>query len=231
MTDEKVKLLSELGFAWIETDKTNCKIGAIIKPGKRGRPKKVREVVKKKDDSPAIRQKWMEMYEKLKTYTEQHGTTEFPTDTEDDELVTLRNWCAAQKKHYPSMAPEKIDLLKSIGFNFPPDWNAMYIKLVTHRKDHGHLRVAHEDDPTLAKWVSSQNEILGRHMQGKTTRLSDEQVMQLIDIGMKGGRHSNEVQKSDSVRNSKWNSMYLKLKEYKVSVSLDALLVMRSAWI
>lgn len=228
MTDEKVELLSELGFAWIEGDKTNFENGAIIKTGKRGRPRKVREVVEEEeeDDSPAIRQKWMEMYEKLKAFMEQHGTTDIPKDTEDDELVTLRNWCAAQKSRYSmmnkgqsskSMTPKKIDLLKSIGFNFPPDWNAMYTKLLSHKKEHGHLRVAHEDDPGLAKWVSSQNEILGRHMQGKGTRLSDEQVMKLMGIGMKGGRQSIEVQESDSQRDAKWNNMYLKLREYKVS--------------
>jgi hypothetical protein len=235
MTDEKVKMLSELGFTWIQEDKQKFIEGGIasIKTGKRGRPRKVKvEEVQADDDdddekSPAIRQKWMEMYEKLKAHVEQHGTTDIPKDTEDEELLALRNWCSAQKSRYSGMqkggsgkgmTSQKIDMLKSIGFNFPPKWDVMFSKLLTYKEENGHTRVTQQDDPALAKWVSSQSEILGRHLQGKGTRLSEEQVMKLMGLGLQGGRRSIEVQELDSNRDAKWNEMYLKLVAYKVSV-------------
>ena len=232
MTDEKVKILSELGFTWIQEDKRNFIDGGVasIKTGKRGRPRKVRvEEVDDDDDdekSPAIRQKWMEMYEKLKTHVEQHGTTDIPKDTEDEELLELRNWCSAQKSRYSvmqkggsgkGMTSKKIEMLKSIGFNFPPRWDVMFNKLVAYKKENGHTRVTQQDDPALAKWVASQSEVLGRHLQGKGTRLSEEQVMKLMGLGLQGGRRSIEVQELDSQRDAKWNEMYLKLVAYKVS--------------
>lgn len=229
LTDEKVKMLSELGFSWIASDKQKFEESGVvtIKTGKRGRPRIVKQAAEvDEDQSPAIRQKWMGMYEQLKAYVEQHGTAEIPKNTEDNELVTLRNWCAAQKSQYSmmqkgqsskGMTPKKIDMLKSLGFNFPPNWNVMYSKLVAYKSENGHLRVSTEDDPMLAKWFSSQTEVLGRHLQGKSTRLSEEQTMKLLGLGVVGGRRSIEVQEHDSQRDTKWNEMFLKLRDYKVS--------------
>ena len=232
MTKEKVKMLSELGFSWIDDDKKAFASGAAIKTGKRGRPRKLGieglddEEDDDEDQSPAIRQKWMEMYEKLKTYVEQHGTTDIPKDTEDIELLLLRNWCGAQRSGYSKMQRgvkskgmnlEKVDLLTSIGFNFPPNWSVMYSKLAAFKNDHGHLRVTEEDDAELASWVSRQNEVLGRHLHAKGTRLSDDQVAKLLDLGMAGGRKSLDVQMNDSHWNARWNEMFLKLRAYKVS--------------
>jgi hypothetical protein len=228
MTDEKVNMLKELGFTWIQEDKH--------KFIKRGRPRKERAEETKVEDedddddddekSPAIRQKWMEMYEKLKSHVEQYGTTDIPKDTEDDDLIALRTWCASQKNRYsmiqrgqPSrgMTSKKIELLKSIGFAFPANWNVMYSKLVAYKKEHGHTRVTTQDDAALAKWLASQNEVLGRHLQGKGTRLGEDQVMKLMSIGLVGGRRSIEVQELDSQRDEKWNEMFLKLRAYKAS--------------
>jgi hypothetical protein len=123
------------------------------------------------------------------------------------------------QKGQPSngMTSKKIELLKSIGFAFPANWNIMYSKLVAFKKEHGHTRVTPQDDEALAKWLVSQNEVLGRHLQGKGTRLSEDQVMKLMSIGLVGGRRSIEVQESDSQRDDKWNEMFLKLRAYKVS--------------
>ena len=80
------------------------------------------------------------------------------------------------------------------------------------------MRVALADDAVLAKWVAKQNETLSRHLQGKGTRLSEEQVMKLMGLGMAGGKRSLIVQELDSQRDERWNEMYLKLQAYKVSL-------------
>lgn len=230
MTGEKINMLQEIGFAWIQEDKLKFleSSSSPATTGKKGRPKKVHadKMEDDEDDEPAIRQKWMEMYEKLKSHVEQHGTTDISKDTEDDELMALRTWCSTQRSRYSmlqkgqsnnGMTSKKIELLQSIGFAFPANWNVMYSKLVAFKKEHGHTRATPQDDEALAKWLVSQNEVLGRHLQGKSTRLSEDQVMKLMSIGLVGGRRSIEVQESDSQRDDKWNEMFLKLRAYKVS--------------
>eukprot|EP00804_Cyclotella_cryptica_P005021 CCRYP_020359-RA/>CCRYP_020359-RA protein AED:0.10 eAED:0.10 QI:236/1/1/1/0.85/0.75/8/252/634 len=227
MTNEKVKMLSDLGFSWIAGDKKRMlEAGMSVRTGKRGRPRKVNPVGENDDAQTisGIHQKWMGMYEKLKAYAQQHGTTHIPKDTTDEELIQLRLWCSTQKSRYAmlqkgttskGMSQEKIDLLQSIGFSFPPNWNEMYAKLVAFKKEHGHLRVTPAEDAALAQWLVRQNEVLGRHLQGKSTRLSDEQVMKFLSLGVVGGRNVVAAQEVDVERDEKWNEMLLKLRAYK----------------
>jgi hypothetical protein len=231
MTNEKVKMLSDLGFAWISGDKKRMlEADMIVRTGKRGRPRKVNNVVENEETqtTSGIRQKWMGMFEQLKSYAQQHGTTHIPKDTTDDELIQLRLWCSTQKSRYAmlqkgaspkGMSQEKINLLQSIGFSFPPKWNEMYTKLVAFKKEHGHLRVTPADDAALAQWLARQNEVLGRHLQGKSTRLSDDQVMKFLSLGVVGGRNVVAAQEVDVERDEKWNEMLLKLRAYKVGFS------------
>jgi hypothetical protein len=213
MTSEKVELLSDLGFGWIVTDKKKMlEKNSLLKT--RGRPRKRRE-------ENNIRQKWMAMFEKLKAHAEQYGTTVIPKDTQSEGLIALRMWCSQQKSQYVSlqkgspkgMTTKKIALLKSIGFVFPPDWNDMYSRLLVFKEKYGHVSPTEEQDASLAQWVARQNEVLGRHFQGKSTRLNDERVKKLTLVGVEGGR---KVTVDGGEMDEKWTEMLYRLKEYKV---------------
>ena len=104
---------------------------------------------------------------------------------------------------------------------FPPAWEDMYVKVVQHKARHGDVEVAPETDPVLTAWVQRQNDVLGRHLQGKGTRLSDDQAMRLLGLGFQGGRAGPAGITGRSVASrdfdARWNEMYLKLQDYKVS--------------
>lgn len=225
---------------------------------KRGRPRKTAqmkmmeeqtaEVVKTEEggDSSStskprtpkpIRQKWMNTYEKLKRYKAVHDTIEISSEETDEELIALRTWCKNQKNmhirwrqgHDVGMTQEKSDMLKELGMQFPPAWEDMYVKIVQYKAQHGDIEISTDYDPILAAWMARQNEVLGRHLSGKSTRLSDDQAMRLLGLGFQGGRGSAAALAANSdgkvnvtgktVANqdfdTRWNEMLLQLRDYK----------------
>jgi hypothetical protein len=106
---------------------------------------------------------------------------------------------------------------------FAPSWGDFYARILQHKAMNNDSLDGL--DPILAAWMARQNEVLGRHLQGKSTRLSDEQAMRLLSLGFQdGGRRSSNTTvalstgKSAASRDfdARWNEMWLKLKEYKV---------------
>ncbi len=119
---------------------------------------------------------------------------------------------------------------------FPPSWEDQYVKLVQYKAQHGNIEVSTDYDPILVSWMARQNEVLGRHLTGKSTRLTDDQAMRLMSLGFQGGRASsataalsadgggmlrstkvNVTGKTVASRDfdTRWNDMYLRLKDYK----------------
>ena len=109
------------------------------------------------------------------------------------------------------------------------------MKLVQYKAQHGNIEVSTDYDPILVSWMARQNEVLGRHLTGKSTRLTDDQAMRLMSLGFQGGRASsataalsgeggmlqstkvNVTGKSVASQDfdTRWNNMYLRLKDYK----------------
>ena len=105
------------------------------------------------------------------------------------------------------------------GHGFPPaspKWR--------HRNHHGPRSL-------LAVWMSRQREVPGRHLQGKSTQLTNNQAMRLLALGSQGGgggatccagiRGSVGVTgKSVASRDFdvRWRNMLLRLSNYKVSL-------------
>ena len=83
-------------------------------------------------------------------------------------------------------------MLKELGMEFAPSWEDMYTKLSLYKSTHGNIHNVATDgaDPILASWMARQNDILGRHLSGKNTRLTDDQAMRLMGLGFQGGRTS-----------------------------------------
>lgn len=234
MTAEKVQKLKDLGFEWIFSDKLKMLQEGyqVVRTGKRGRPRKIRPSEDEDSDDEEggkhpIRQKWLDMFERLKTYKAQSGSCDVPKDATDESLVELRTWCANQKSRYSAMSrnrpqgmtEQKIELLTGIGFVFPPRFEEMYDKLVVYKRMHGHINISEEEDPIMFDWIRKQNEVLGRHMHCKPTRMKDEQAVRLMSIGFLGGRGKGPLGKS-AVANfefdTKWNEMLLQLRDFKV---------------
>ena len=231
--------LKDAGFSWIVSDKKKWlaeEIGSGNKK-KRGRPRKSLEDRGMPKAPKPIRAKWMNMYDKLKEYKEKYNTIEIsPDETQDEDLMALRTWAKNQKNmhirwrqgHDVGMTQEKSDMLKELGMDFPPAWEDMYVKIVQYKAQHGNIEIASDYDPILAAWMARQNEVLGRHLQGKSTRLSDDQAMRLLALGFQGGRGGaaavsgidgkvNVSGKTVASRDFdvRWNEMYQQLREWK----------------
>ena len=76
-------------------------------------------------------------------------------------------------------------MLKELGMQFPPAWEGMYVKIV--QGPAWCIEISTDYDPFLAAWMARQNEVPGRHLSGKSTRLSDDQAMRLLGLGFQGG--------------------------------------------
>ena len=120
------------------------------------------------------------------------------------------------------MTQEKADLLIQSGVEFDPSWDEMLNQVLTFKRQHGHIQVGGETHPDLAGWMSKQNHVLGRHLAGFTTRLTKEQIGQLVSLGFEGGRRkfvTGEiglgVGGGGSNFDVKWDEMFGLLQEYK----------------
>mmetsp|Transcript_40343 Transcript_40343/g.66070 ORF Transcript_40343/g.66070 Transcript_40343/m.66070 type:complete len:532 (-) Transcript_40343:140-1735(-) len=219
---------------------------------KRGRPRKTAQMkIEEMEEARAtaasvsngsasknrpIRPKWLGMLQKLREYKEQNGTIEISSEETEEELAALGQWTKNQRNlhirwrqgHDVGMTQEKADMLKELGMDFPPAWEDMYIKIVQYKTQNGDIEITTGHDPLLAAWMSRQNEVLGRHLQGKSTRLTDDQAMRLLALGFQGGRggvtggagsggSSGVTGKSVASRDFdvRWSEMLLRLSDYK----------------
>ena len=121
------------------------------------------------------------------------------------------------------MTQEKADLLIELGMEFAPSWDEMFAQVVAYKAQHGHINVTSEEDAALASWMSKQNFVLGRHLNGMTTRLKKEQISRLVNVGFEGGRKKFvngdmrvEGSKTGGVDfDAKWDLMFGQLQDYK----------------
>lgn len=148
---------------------------------------------------------WMEMYNRLISYKEQHDdSTNVPQSSK--EFGMLGRWVSQQRVRYRggTLSTTKIALLESIGFQWQlldkNHWMKMYHRLVEYKKKNGTAGVPQrcKADPKLSKWVHNQRQ-----------RCRDNEQMELLNaIGF-------EWQSAGRFRRSQWEEMYQRLVEYK----------------
>jgi hypothetical protein len=148
---------------------------------------------------------WMEMYNRLISYKEQHdGSTNVPQSSK--EFGMLGRWVSQQRVRYRggTLSTTKITLLESIGFQWQlldkNHWMKMYQRLVEYKKKNGTAGVPQrcKADPKLSKWVHNQRQ-----------RCRDNEQMELLNaIGF-------EWQSAGRFRRSQWEEMYQRLVKYK----------------
>ncbi len=175
--------------------------------------------------------RWTVMYEKLKEYRNKNGS--FDIDKDDKENSRLRCWITEQKYQYKCfklgqthyISEVKRQLLMDIGFTFEfYRFDERLEQLREFKAKHGNLNVP-LDDPLLGKWMEKQRRELVQYNKGKESKLDDEKVQQLQDVGvdvtnLKGSRRPlNQSKPSEETPKSiqKWEEMFEKLKEYKKS--------------
>jgi len=106
---------------------------------------------------------WMEMYQRLVVYKNQHQTIIVSKRSKDDRK--LATWVQHQRTIYMNkeLSVEQTNYLDSIGFvwkircDYVP-WIEMYKRLVAYKQHNQSTRVPcnYTEDPPLGKWVSTQ---------------------------------------------------------------------------
>jgi hypothetical protein len=91
---------------------------------------------------------WMEMYNRLLAYKEEHGNARVPKRYDEDPKLGI--WVLTQLRRCKDK--DRIDLLKKIGFEWKlrdsSYWMNMYRRLVADKKEHGNTR-RYKEDPKL----------------------------------------------------------------------------------
>jgi hypothetical protein len=144
---------------------------------------------------------WMEMYNRLLSYKEQHdGSTWVPQKY--IEHHKLGSWVFRQRAVYcrGKLSKKRISLLESIGFQWKRvdrfSWMEMYQRLETYKKKYKNTRVPskYEADSKLGRWVAKQ----------RSYCKEKDQIGLLDDIGFEW-----------NLQNSNWEIMYQRLVAYK----------------
>lgn len=108
---DREEMLNNLGFVWEK--------------------KKVKNKRSEKQQN-AYDKKWKEMFQKLVRYKETYGTCDVPYNYQGEDS-SLGPWVSTQRRVYnkktymygqaKEMSQERVNLLKSVGFNFQPKMN------------------------------------------------------------------------------------------------------------
>ncbi|MEO7297785.1 MAG: Helicase associated domain protein, partial [Verrucomicrobiota bacterium] len=149
-----------------------------------------------------IGEQWFEMFGSLKAFNEQHGHCNVPDITRHDQK--LSNWVVTQRqfRRRDTLAPTKVALLDSIGFNWDfreAEWERMYSVLKAFKVEHGHCRVPDRWKPrrALDVWVGQQRS------SRKSGRLSSDKIRRL-----------DELQFEWTPFDTAWDETYLRLVSY-----------------
>jgi len=154
----------------------------------------------------AREEKWVENFEKLRRFKDQHGHCEIAlVASADDDLL---GWVRLQRS---LMARGKIDAerksqLDALGFSWVGEmndhrWNEMYHSLKDYHTRHGNADVPDgwKEDRKLARWVGQQRQ------KRKKAMITDEQVRLLDKLGFTWQHRER----------GSWEDRYQELLEFK----------------
>jgi len=179
LTEDRVRLLNELGFIWSRRNNTwNSNFERLE------RWKEIHGNCNVPDDpndrETAALHKWVtDQRIHYKRYIAEKGDNENGEDPDSGKK---------NKKKLPSLNEEKISKLESIGFEFDArdaKWLQKLEVLKRYKELHGDFLVPtnYVEDPTLANWVASQRAQYNLYKKGSKTLMTERRLKILQDIG------------------------------------------------
>jgi ankyrin repeat protein len=142
-----------------------------------------------------IRERWFEMYQRLRDYYEQHGDADVPHQWPDDSK--LGAWVGNQRQKYKKeeLIPEQIRMLEELGFTWSlrerGSWDDRFEELVEFKQRYGHFDVPadYAVAPKLKQFIAST-----RHLY-KEGSLESERVERLKGVGFTFDTGSRRLRK------------------------------------
>lgn len=127
----------------------------------------------------------------------------------------------AGKVHY--MSKEKLKKLEDVGFVFNPQpqnldqWTVNFTKLTKYKEANGDCRVpyTYPQDPGLGTWVETLRTQYWRLKRGRSSRLTDERIKTLEELGMEWEVTSTADDAQKPGGRGSWEMRFEELKAYK----------------
>ena len=161
-------------------------------------------------------QQWNRRYEELKSYKEDNGHCNVSTKSADKRK--LGRWVSTQREMYQlkekgkksPMTQERIDKLNQIDFVWDASqlsgfkgkgvnegtWDLWLADLVAYKEEHGNCLVPADYKPNkpLGTWVSGQRQQYRRCQEGKKSKITQERIDKLNEIGFVWDARSKRLQ-------------------------------------
>ncbi len=167
---------------------------------------------------------------RLQVFFQEHGHIDVPS-TSNGEIKLLYKWLCRQKKEYKkylsgsdsNLTNDRRQSLEKLGFHIGmfdivdtsekrprkfirKSWEEQFEELVKFKKKYNHCMVPNRDKEyaKLSGWVQHQRAEKKKKASGSTSRLSDDQVKRLDEIGFVW-----------NIQDKVWNERLKQLKDFK----------------
>jgi len=142
---------------------------------------------------------WQQRFDELSAYGKIYGNLDVPVNWS----TGLGSWVNVQRTFYKNgkLPSERIKQLSEAGFNWDyraVKWEEMFRELLAYRSVHGDVQVPDEYPTGLGKWAGKQRAFNKRGL------LPEERIQRL-----------NEIEFDWDTLESKWNTKFNELIEYK----------------
>lgn len=144
-----------------------------------------------------VMKKWDLMVLQLLKFKKKHGHCLVPNRYSEDPQ--LGSWVSTQRRQFkvwkenrsPPMTKERVDYLESIGFVWATKdprhvpWERRFNELIDYHKEHGDclVPIGYKQNPQLSNWVSTQRQEYKLLLGGRSSRISQERIDKLNEIG------------------------------------------------
>jgi hypothetical protein len=153
---------------------------------------------------------WEGNFERLKDFKEKNGHCRVPQHFADDPV--LGNWVKDARKNRKTMSAEKRELLDGIGFDWSPhdtQWNELYGRLESFKREHGDCKVPESFDKDLRRWVDRQRT---EQLKGG---MPEDREAKLNLLGFPWADRRSEPLSDEAA--IKWQENYAKLAVFKTA--------------
>jgi len=130
-------------------------------------------------------ERWNKSYQELSKFHAAHGNCKVPRGRGLGECVPTQRKAMKllDNGKKSSLSHVRIDKLDMIGFEWDlHNWDAKFEHMMEFMETHGHYTVSCDQDSTLTRWIAYQREQYKRHISGKKTLITDEQIEKLEGI-------------------------------------------------
>ena len=178
LTKDRIQLLNDIGFVW----------SGMITSSTSQSPQEMNLEIPSTTQQQNRERSWKKRFQDLSNILEEDRESSLPKK--------LSVWAARQRREYQkyemgekaAITKERIEMLNSIGFDWNPwesKWNMRVDDLIKYKRENGDclVPVNYEKNLKLGRWVSTQRKYYRLYQEGKPTRISEERIKQLSDIG------------------------------------------------